>query len=90
MTSLRPGIPPLRPRAVERFLAPERFADDFRAGDLRVLFRALLRAGRFAADLRPRFTPREDFLAGPRFEPPRDDFLAAMVRAPMLGFRATL
>ena len=53
-----------------------------------VLRRELLRAGPFLPlDLRAgdfRLPERPAFL--PPFEPPRDDFLAAMIRAPIWGF----
>jgi len=86
-------------RAGPRF-ADDLRADDLRAEDLRALLRAgpFARALRAPPDFRALFDPRDDLRADalrppvlppdflPRFAPPRDDFLAAMLRAPMLGF----
>ena len=100
VTDLRVGIALLRRRVDARFLvlAP-RFADDLRVDDFRAEdffaedffaedLRAPFLAGRFALDLRAADLRPPDFpaLFLPLFEPPRDDFLAAMLRAPMLGF----
>ena len=75
------------------FRALDFFALDFRALDFLAAFRAL-----FIPPAPPRELREEDLRAGdlrppdlppplvlPLFEPPRDDFLAAMLRAPMLG-----
>jgi len=71
-----------------------RFAPDFRA-ELRFLALAPRELDLRAEDLRPDDLRADDLRREPPFlppfEPPRDDFLAAaMIRAPIKGFDATL